>query len=512
MKNRRLPTFIGRALLAPAALCFSLIAAPAQVDFTWDSTVDGDWEDSSNWDPDTAFPDGQGLHVLLNDDNAFADADPGTRTITLSNEVTVGVLQLSVSNTQSFNVTGDGLLIFDNGTDAARIPVSMAGGGGDDSFLSVDVRLDTHKIEIPDRRLSISGAITVGTGFNPIVEIESDHLRLYGTSNLNAGRFLVDGGRLELQSATAAEGANSLIELTGGGRLHLLNAGDTNYDAHVTVSGEGGIFVAPGANQVHTITNVTVESTGTLTVNRNAQSGSRIFQISNNGTLRLEGGTLEAGRMNLTGAKLDIIRIASGSSLEGYGVISEDNSTATNQGRVRMLNGSTLSVGLDGDPGLLQLGSGDFGGNVSFATGSTIHFALKGTTPGTGYSQISVTGARSGIDTSDGDIDLSLELGYLYAPGDLVFLIVHDDNVTDLAGFNFFTGLDDGDTLNFTGGPFTGTARISYFGDFDANTVTGGFDVVLYDFAVIPEPSTVAAILGALALGLVAWRRARSER
>ena len=55
-----------------------------------------------------------------------------------------------------------------------------------------------------------------------------------------------------------------------------------------------------------------------------------------------------------------------------------------------------------------------------------------------------------------------------------------------------------------------GTAKIGYFGDFASTALTGGNDVVLYDFQNVPEPAS--ATLLALAAALSTRRRGQRSR
>ena len=71
-------------------------------------------------------------------------------------------------------------------------------------------------------------------------------------------------------------------------------------------------------------------------------------------------------------------------------------------------------------------------------------------------------------------------------------------------------GYIDGEMIDlYSGTDLWGTANISYFGDFESNTATGGTDMVLYNFSAIPEPATAGALFGFLSLVSVIVRRRR---
>lgn len=86
-----------------------------------------------------------------------------------------------------------------------------------------------------------------------------------------------------------------------------------------------------------------------------------------------------------------------------------------------------------------------------------------------------------------------------------------------------FDDFDFSIAAGFTGGEYILFENVdSYAGDvLTAGQTTGfinGFEAELFldgnnlMLTVIPEPGTVAAILGALALGLAGWRRRQSRR
>ena len=102
-------------------------------------------------------------------------------------------------------------------------------------------------------------------------------------------------------------------------------------------------------------------------------------------------------------------------------------------------------------------------GNASFASGSTFSVELNGTTVGTQYDQLDVTGT-----VNLGGSTLSVATGFTAAPGDR-FTIINNDGSDAVVGT--FAGLAEGAT--FTAG--SNTFRISYVGGTNNN------DVVLTD-------------------------------
>ena len=98
------------------------------------------------------------------------------------------------------------------------------------------------------------------------------------------------------------------------------------------------------------------------------------------------------------------------------------------------------------------------------------------------------------------DATFAATLGYAPAAGDRLFILVNDGS--DAIGGRF-TGLANGSIVSFP----QYEATISYFGNSATLALTGGNDVVLYNFTPVPEP---AGLLGAAALvGLAATRYRR---
>ncbi len=123
----------------------------------------------------------------------------------------------------------------------------------------------------------------------------------------------------------------------------------------------------------------------------------------------------------------------------------------------------------------------------------TLILDLNGTTAGTAYDQINVTGSVILSGT------LAATVGYTPVNGDLLFILLNDgtDAITTT-----FSGLAQGGTVSFSGLDW----KISYNADSTANTFTGtlnGNDIALM---AIPEPN-VAALLGGLGTLLLLRRR-----
>lgn len=242
-----------------------------------------------------------------------------------------------------------------------------------------------------------------------------------------------------------------------------------------------------GLNTTVTNRTFTVIRGSNLSVSRDAVlsgvvSGAGNFVKEGNGILSLTnvntytGSTLvNAGTLLVNGslAAASAVTVASGSTLGGSGTIN---------GSVTIQNGGTLAPG--NSPGILNSGSLSLDG--------TLAMELNGATVGTQYDQVNVTGTVNLLSGSS----LSLTLGYTPVVGTNFFLIRNDGSDAITGTLN---GWANGSTFALGGQSWT----ISYFGDFSANTLIGGNDLVIQ---AIPEPATWW--LAAVGLAFV-WMRRR---
>ena len=112
-------------------------------------------------------------------------------------------------------------------------------------------------------------------------------------------------------------------------------------------------------------------------------------------------------------------------------------------------------------PGILHIGS------VLLNDGSTFAVELNGTIVGAEYDQLDVTGSAA----VGGTLDASL--GYEPSYFDKLFIIRNDG--TDAVD-GTFDGLDDGASLHLSHGGVDALFWISYAGDWDTQSITGGND------------------------------------
>ena len=206
-----------------------------------------------------------------------------------------------------------------------------------------------------------------------------------------------------------------------------------------------------------------MSGTGTLT-----KSGTGTVTLSGvnsyNGTTTVSAGTLlVTGSLNGVGA----ISIASGATLGGTGSLA---------GAVTVGSGGKIASGID--VGTLALGNG-----LTIASGGTLSAEIAGSTPGTGYDQIMVTGT---VNVSGAT--LSATLGNFAPVAGNNFILISNDGHDAVVGT--FSGLAEGSTVTLGGRNF----QISYVGG-------DGNDISLTAANSAPVNSAVPTVTGTATVG-----------
>jgi autotransporter-associated beta strand protein len=338
-------------------------------------------------------------------------------------------------------------------------------GGGDREFaVANDAGLD---VELRVGAVIANGAITKsGAG---TLALAGDNT-FTGTLTMGTpdphdfgGSELVNGGRLRAESDNAfGDPATSrtitfsfemALELAGGITLPATKAFDFegNGDRIVNVSGSnrilGSIAVAHDSS-LNVASGTRLDFDGAITSPSwlyKAGAGTLVFGASSpafTGRIFANAGTV---LVNGSIAGTDQIPVASGATLGGSGTVPV----------VTLAGGATLAPG--NSPGTLS------SGNVTFNSGSTFAVELHGTTAGTQYDQLNVTGT-----VSLGGATLNPTLGYAAVRGD-TFVIINNDGADAVVGT--FSGLAEGSI--FTEG--SDRFGVSYIGG-DGNDVVLTYD------------------------------------
>jgi len=293
-----------------------------------------------------------------------------------------------------------------------------------------------------------SGVVTDADNVT-FVKTGAGTLAFSNNSNAIDGTLQVDGGAIQIGAGGASGQLGSATVQLASGTSLIFNRSDAFTVAN-EVSGAGGLIARGGD----------AELTGTLSFTGNST-------VENGGTLRI----------NTTYDEGSTFNVQSGGTFGGTGTVG-----GTETPTIDLAAGAFLSPGAATTPGTLTLG------------GSTT------------LDLTNIEGTGTGA--------LIFRLGSVSDQVDGGFITW----TQNLLGFTDFT-FDP--VAGFGGGTYILFDNISTFpgASLDDNNLTGmigGLESTLslngstLSLTVVPEPATVAALLGALALGLAFWRRTRA--
>ncbi|MEA2723317.1 MAG: hypothetical protein QOH59_1088, partial [Gemmatimonadales bacterium] len=265
-----------------------------------------------------------------------------------------------------------------------------------------------------------------------------------GATTVAAGAALeVDGSGLLIAepltlNGTGVAAAGSLRNLananTWSGAITLATASRINSDAGTltvsnTISGATRALTVGGAGNT-TVSGVIATTTGTLT-----KDGTGTLTLSANNTYTGLT-TAGAGTLVVNGVQAASAVSLNGGTLGGTGTVGAITSAAL---------GGTVSPGQG--PGILN------SGNLNLSIGSPSFLVeLNGTTAGTGYDRLNVTGS-----VNLGGATLTATVGFATSNG-MTFTVIANDGADAVTGT--FAGLAEGSTVVLSGLGFT----ISYVG------------------------------------------------
>lgn len=435
----------------------------------------------------------------------------GANTYTGATNISGGTLQIGNGGTTgslstSSTITNDGALVFKRSntiTQGANFAGSIGGNGGVTQAGSGTLILAGNNTYAGPTNIS-GGTLQIGNGST--------------TGKLSTGSAIVNNGALIFNRSNAvAQGTDfSSAAITGSGGLTQAGGGSLTLNAANGYLGAtnvtGGTLVLGIDNAIPSTSNVSI--TGS-TLALGGHSAAVASLALSNGTIsglgRLSAGNLTSGGTSSIGSTVNISggsTVTSGTlTFTGSGSISSPititgaghvvyNSTAAPIGMITVATGTTLSG--TGTVGAVTV---DTGGHVapgnSPGTINTGAFTLAGTLDAevngvSAYDQVNVTG---GVDLNGST--LNFILGYAPTIGDS-YKLINNDN-TDAVG-GIFTGLPQAATFDTTYDLTTYRFRVDYAGGLGAN------DVVVTNVS-IPEPSTVAMVLGFSGLLAVGRRR-----
>ncbi|QVL30576.1 FG-GAP repeat protein [Telmatocola sphagniphila] len=378
--------------------------------------------------------------------NGYTVSGGGTLTLSGNNNALSGTIYLAGGNLSlaslATSLGGSGAVVLNGGT-------LQYTGTGETFSRGFNVSTGDGFINVGSSSadLNVTGAIS---GSGNLYNTGSGILEINGNSaisNAFTGNYVNNAGAtLQFDNEGSIGSANSLI-LQNGSTLNLPNS--MSIDTPINLLANGTLNGTPNP-----FGSATINTGGNIVVNKSIgyigdiysqyginKTGSGTLTLNNEqkfpGVLDVQQGTVYVnGQLDAINAAGNGVVVENGASLGGTGNIIRD---------VTVNAGGNLTPGVS--TGVLNTGS------VTFANStSTYSVDIAGTTVGTNYSQLDVTG---GINLNGAT--LSPTFGYTPAPGDTFTIIKNLSNNPIVGTFN---NLPEGSTFKTAQGTF----RISYQG------------------------------------------------
>ena len=394
----------------------------------------------------------------------------GANTYTGATAISAGTLQLGATNTvpsgSAVTVSGGATFDLHGFSDAIG---SLAGAGTVTSGAAGAVTLTAGA---NNGSTTFSGIIQNGSGTVALTKGGTGTMTL-SSANTYSGATTVSAGVLDVQNNSSLGTTVGATTVTGGAALQLDGSGLVVAEP-VTLNGTGiaaggalrqvansntwsGAITLGSASRINAaagtlavtggITNggflLTVGGAGNTTISSTAISGTGGLTKDGTGTLTLSASntytgatTVTAGTLLVNGSQSSSAVSLNGGTLGGTGTVGAITSTGS---------GGSVTPGVG--VGILS------SGNVNWTSGSPgFAVQLNGTTAGTGYDQLNVTGS-----VNLGSATLSGTLGFS-PPNGTSFTIINNDGGDAVIGT--FAGLPEGSTVVLSGQ----SLQISYVG------------------------------------------------
>src|SRR5881296_3275153 len=388
-----------------------------------------------------------------------------TRTVTVSNAATTltisgvisgaggltksgsGTVTLSAANTYT-GVTTINVGTIAIAADAGLGAAPGAPTAGKLTFGGGTLRTTASFTVAANRGIALTGAGTISTdpgttltyggiiaGASPLTKAGTGTLIVSG-ANTYTGATAISAGTLQL-GATNAVPSGSAVTVSGGAIFDLRGFSDAIGSlagaGTVTSGAAGAVTLTAGGNN------------GSTTFSGVIQNGSATVAVTKvgTGTLTLSGTNTYTGSTTVSGGTL----LVNGS--QGSSAVSLNGGTLGGTGTVGPITSTGSGGSVTPGVGVGILSSG----NVNWSSGSPgFVVQLNGTTAGTGYDQLNVTGS-----VNLGSATLSGTLGFS-PPNGTSFTIINNDGSDAVIGT--FAGLPEGSTVVLSGQ----SLQISYVG------------------------------------------------
>lgn len=429
---------------------------------------------------------------------------------------------LTFNNTSISTIQNGGSVVVNSGTlmdksNSLRLGASNGGtltiNGGAVTSNRIQIANPTSALNLTGGTLTTLGASGLGlvvgsNAFTTSATITGGTYTNNSAAQIGASGSAGNGGKMTQTSGTwnqtggnlaigAVTGANGTFNFQGGafnGGSNTVQVGGSGFTSGtnvLTISGgtfsAGKLDVEYGTAAITggttTVSNLTVGSSG-ATLNFTGGSVNVSGTTSYSAATALQvGGSATAATLNLISGTHTFssgLAIAQNGVLRGGGTVESAVSGVTSSG--------TINPGTTDAAGTLTLD-----GSLSLQSTSDLAFKLGGTTQGTGYDYLHLSGAGS-LLTLGGNLSVSFISGFNNTITDLdtFTVLLADGGMTGL-----FANVVNGGTLTTSDG--LGTFLVTYQG----NTIT------LSNFAAVPEPNVLSLMLLSLIAvgGVVRYKR-----
>jgi len=479
-------------------------------DISWTGTTDTTWGTSSNWTGDvvpgssdnavfnSTFSNQPNLTGTINAGGLWMTGSVGQNvTISATSGSTLRLGGNTINGTSGLGILVDNANAFTlTITASLRVENNQTWRNNSSNILTIAGNVDTKGKALTidgTGNTTISGVIS---NSGAITKAGTGTLMLSGANTYSGGTTL-DAGTLNINNASAlgtgtftiSAGSNGIIDNTTAGAITLSTNNAQVWNGNFTFTGTQSLNLGTGA--------VTLGASRTVTVNANNLTVGGVisgagFGLTKAGTgiLTLAGANTYSGGTTVSGGAL-LANNASGSAtgtaavtVTGSGTLLGGNGTIT--GTVSMASGTNLSPGTTtafGSTAILKTGA------LTLSSGSNFTLDLNGTTAGTSYDQVGVTGT---VTITGSNIVVRPGAGLNI--GDKFFILLND--ASDAISGTFAQG------TTVTSG--ADTFSINYFDNGDGGTL--GNDISL-TVTGVPEPATWVG--AALALGVLGWSQRR---
>lgn len=378
-------------------------------------------------------------------------------------------------------IGGDTVLITSSVTTSSAVVIGHFNNTGTALNAATQANAATGTLTITGGAVTVnaSGPSSINLAPRAVVAGSADTNTSTGALNISGGSLTVNN---HIQGNSTVVGTNSTINLSGG----LLNMAGRNLTDIKNLNFTGG----------------TIRNLGTLNRPLTQTGENSLLDVAANNATISGAYSVTDGNVNIAATR---IFATSGTVLDGTSTLvvngTLQGSLTANAGSTVMGSGTTAALNLAGgtiapgnSPGILNAG------NLSLA-GGTLAFELNGTTAGTGYDQINVTGTV-GLSANT---DFTLSFGFV-PPINSTFTLINNDladplSITNGALFRFAGNAIPDDTRFTTAQGYE--FELNYNGGSSLN------DVVLT--TVVPEPASAMMLLAGCGL-LAGFRRSRRSR